>query len=144
MKLRELNSESGTMGEATRLSTYTNRVRAPNPTPKLPRTRECLQPSVADSTNPNPIPARPTVATEAPIQSAFCGVELRDSGTCHNEIAITAAPRGTLMKKTQSQEACSINHPPRTGPNAALMAVNPDQVPIACPRAFSSTDAVIS
>ena len=47
------------------------------------------------------------------------------------------------MKKTQCQEACSINHPPRTGPKAAVMAVNPDQVPIAWPRDFSSKDALI-
>src|SRR5258708_12817499 len=125
------------MGKATRFSTYTNRVRALNPTAKLPRTRECLQPSVADSTNPNTIPARPTVATEAPIQSAFCGGELRDSGTCHNEIAITAAPRGTLMKKTQCQEACSINHPPGTAPNAPLTPLNPSHLPIPYHRYFS-------
>src|ERR1700676_2183446 len=118
-------------------------MRELKPTNKLPRTSASDQPSVADPTNPNTIPARPSVATDAPSQSAFCGVELRDSGTCHNEIAITAAPRGTLMKKTQCHEACSINQPPKTGPKAAVMAVNPDQVPIAWPRDFSSKDALI-
>src|SRR6202023_4394653 len=92
---------------------------------------------------PTPVPADPTFTPEAPSQSMPCGVELRDSGTRHNEMAITAAPRGTLMKKTQCQEACSISHPPRTGPKAAVMAVNPDQVPIAWPRDFLSKDALI-
>ena len=46
----------------------------------------------------------------------------------------TIAANGKLMKKTARQEKCSINHPPSTGPIAAVMAVNPDQVPMARPR----------
>ncbi len=56
---------------------------------------------------------------------------LRLSEICSSEIAITAAPMGTLMKNTQRHEACSISQPPRTGPIAVVIAVNPDQVPIA-------------
>src|SRR6266576_4385990 len=90
-------------------------------------------------------PARLTVATRAPSQSIwlFRSSERRDSGICRNEIAMTAAARGTLMKKTQCHDALSMSQPPRTGPTAVVMAVNPDQVPIACPRLFSSKDALI-
>ena len=37
-----------------------------------------------------------------------------------------------------------MNHPPSTGPAAAVMEVNPDQVPIARPRSFSEKLALIS
>src|SRR5438309_8966404 len=70
------------------------------------------------------------VAINAPGQSTPLALVLRLSGTCHTEIAMTAAARGRLMKKTQCQEACSTNHPPRTGPNAVVIAVKPDHVPI--------------
>src|SRR6202167_5420324 len=48
------------------------------------------------------------------------------------------------MKNTHRQEPCSINHPPRTGPTAAVMEVNPDQVPMARPRSSSEKLALIS
>src|SRR5262245_45655803 len=47
------------------------------------------------------------------------------------------------MKKIQCQEACSISHPPRTGPKAVVMVVNPAHVPIALPRDFSSKDELM-
>src|ERR1700722_7662633 len=122
------------MGEATHFSMNTKATRAAKPRIKLPRTRGCLQPRFADSTNPNTIPPRPTVASKAPNQSVFCGVELRASGTCQRETEMTAAAMGTLIKKGQCQEACPINQPPSTGPKAVVMAVNPDQVPIARSR----------
>src|SRR3989442_12513466 len=128
------------MGATTRFSTNGKRVSAINPTIKLPTTRALLQPSKADSRNPYTSPARPVVATSAPSQSILCGVALRDSGTCHNEIATTAAASGTLIKKTQSQEARSINHPPRTGHKAVVMAGNTHHAPNAFRRGFSSKE----
>ena len=62
--------------------------------------------------------------------------ERGDSGTCHNEITRTSAAKGILMKNIQCQEACSINHPPKTGPKAVVMVVNPAHVPIALPKFF--------
>ena len=47
------------------------------------------------------------------------------------------------MKNTQRQEACSISQPPRTGPTAVVIAVKPDQVPMARPRSFSSKEALM-
>src|SRR5260370_37474075 len=47
------------------------------------------------------------------------------------------------MKNTHRQEPCCANHPPRTGPAAAVMEVNPDQVPIARPRSPSEKLALI-
>ena len=37
-----------------------------------------------------------------------------------------------------------MNHPPSTGPIAAVIDVKPDQVPIARPRSFSGKFALIS
>ncbi len=36
-----------------------------------------------------------------------------------------------------------MSHPPSTGPSAVVIAVKPDQVPMARPRAFSSKDALM-
>ena len=41
------------------------------------------------------------------------------------------------MKNTHLHEPCSTNHPPSTGPIAAVIDVKPDHVPIARPRSFS-------
>ena len=48
------------------------------------------------------------------------------------------------MKNTHLHEPCSMNHPPSTGPMAAVIEVNPDHVPIARPRSFSEKPALIS
>ena len=48
------------------------------------------------------------------------------------------------MKNTQRHDTCWINHPPKTGPTAAVIAVNPDQVPIARPRSSALNDELIS
>src|ERR1700746_3215917 len=55
----------------------------------------------------------------------------------------TASPIGTLMKNTHRQEPYWVNHPPSTGPIAAVMEVKPDQVPIARPRSISEKFALI-
>ena len=47
------------------------------------------------------------------------------------------------MKKTQRQEANCTNTPPSTGPATEVMAVKPDQVPIARPRCSSLNEALI-
>src|SRR5215470_3556543 len=130
------------MGEAVRASTNTKAAREAKPAIKLPKTETWLQPRLADSRNPYTSAPRPAVAINAPSQSILRAVWLRLSGMCHREITITAAARGTLMKKTQCHEACSINHPPSTGPSAVVIAVKPDQVPIARPRDSSSKNAL--
>src|SRR6185437_11615351 len=81
----------------------------------------------------------------APGQSSFPWVSgSRLSGTLHNVKQTTAAAMGILMKNTHRQEPCSTTHPPNTGPSAAVMEVNPDHVPMALPRWFSSNEALIS
>ena len=55
----------------------------------------------------------------------------------------TAAARGTLMKNAERQLTCSISQPPMTGPIAVVIALNPDQVPIARPRPAPSKVALI-
>ena len=47
------------------------------------------------------------------------------------------------MKKTQRHDACCTNQPPMTGPTAAVIAVKPDHVPIACPRSRSLKEALM-
>src|SRR3989454_9195469 len=55
------------------------------------------------------------------------------SDVCSSDLN-TAAASGMLMKKIQRHENLSTSHPPRTGPIPAAIAVNPDHVPMACPR----------
>ena len=69
---------------------------------------------------------------------------VRLSGTFHRPGRATAIPMGTLMKNTQRQDPCSANHPPRTGPMAAVMEVKPDHVPMARPRSCCEKLALIS
>src|SRR5262249_15524403 len=101
------------------------------------------QPKELDSSRPKTSPPIPKVAVTAPSQSTCFEVVPWDSGTCHKEITMTAAARGTLIKKAHRQEACSISQPPTTGPRAVVIAVDPDQVPMARPREFSSKHALM-
>ena len=57
---------------------------------------------------------------------------------------MTAKASGRFRKKTQRQVEYSISQPPMTGPMAAVIAENPDHVPIACPLVSSGKEAVIS
>src|ERR1700678_1671605 len=99
------------------------------PRTRAPQTRACLHPRLADSMNPYAKPPKPTVAANAPAQSILPDARFLLSGTCHNESTMTAAAIGTFMKNAHRQEACSINQPPKTGPIAVVIAVNPDHVP---------------
>ena len=45
-----------------------------------------------------------------------------------------AMPTGTLTKKIQFQDRCSVSRPPVSGPIASAMAETPAQMPIAVPR----------
>jgi hypothetical protein len=60
-----------------------------------------------------------------------------------SDSAITSAASGTLIKNAARQLTCSISQPPITGPIAVVMALNPDQVPIARPRSASSNVALM-
>ena len=83
------------------------------------------------------------VTSSAPIQSTWLSVSALLSGTRQTESTITAIASGTFRKKAQRQEAFSINHPPTTGPAAAVMDVKPDHVPIAPPRLLSGNEALM-
>ena len=50
---------------------------------------------------------------------------------------------GRLIKNTARHETCSINHPPITGPMPAVIALNPDHVPMARPRSFSEKELLM-
>ena len=50
---------------------------------------------------------------------------------------------GTFRKNTARQLRCSTSQPPLTGPIAVVIALNPDQVPIAAPRSASSNVALM-
>src|SRR6266550_6933394 len=141
--MRDLNNVSGTIDDVPRASTNANAARQTKPAIKLPNTRGFRQPKLTDSRKPLTNPPNPTVARIAPHQSIRRAVTLRLSGIRHSEMAITAAASGRLTKNAHRQEACSTNQPPRTGPIAVVIAVNPDQVPMACPRLFSSNDVLI-
>ena len=55
----------------------------------------------------------------------------------------TMMASGTFRKNTARQLTCSISQPPVTGPIAVVIALNPDQVPIARPRSASSNVALM-
>src|SRR5262245_6349576 len=104
------------MGVRAAFSTNTKTTSDTKPENKLPTTLGCFQPKLADSRNPYTSAAKPSVAIPAPHQSTRLALTLRDSDTCQSEITRTRAARGILMKNIQCHEACSISHPPRTGP----------------------------
>ncbi len=111
---------------------------------RVSSTSGCVHPSRDDSIMPKVSAVRLNVATEAPSQSMRPWRLLRLSGTCHKLTAMTASASGRLMKKTQRHDRCSISQPPRTGPSAVVIAVAPDQVPMALPRSLSSKHALMS
>src|SRR3974390_3026391 len=114
------------------------------PPTRLVATRGCLHPSLVDSTKPSTTPVRLKVATSAPSQSIRPRRALRLSGTHQKLAPSTTAASGTLRKNAHLHDKCSISHPPRTGPMAVVIAVDPDHVPMARPRSFSPNDALIS
>jgi len=83
------------------------------------------------------------VASTDPNQSRLPDSSSRLSGTCRKTNANTTNASGTLMKKTARQDTFSISQPPMIGPTAAVIAVKPDQVPIARPLFSSLNDALI-
>src|SRR5260370_1364090 len=125
------------MGALARASTRTKANSDAHPTVKVPQTDGLLQPSAADSMNPQVMPAKPIVTTSAPAQSSPVCAFILLSGTHHVERRITAAATGTLMKNTHRQEACATSQPPSTGPKAGVIEVKPDQVTMARPRTVS-------
>src|SRR5580693_1048717 len=134
-KFLERNKPSGTIGEDERASQYSNAISATAPTAPATGT---------DSIRARTIPPKATTASRPPAQSN-CELRLaaRLSGTFHRVSKRTINPTGTLMKNTHRHEPYSTNHPPSTGPMAAVIAVNPDHVPIARPRSFSEKLALI-
>ena len=66
------------------------------------------------------------------------------SGTRQIVSATTTSAIGTLMKNTQRHDACCTNHPPSTGPIAAVIEVKPDHVPMARPRCSFGNETLIS
>ena len=66
------------------------------------------------------------------------------SGTRQITTAMAASAIGTLTKNTQRHEACCTNQPPATGPTAVVMALKPDQVPMARPRSSGENEVLIN
>src|ERR1700722_5593200 len=142
LKFRERNSLSETIGEGERSSTRENPTSAQIPTTP---TNPAGAPRFGSSINANVTAPSPTVASSAPCQSSLLLISvLRLSGTFHSVSATTITAMGTLMKNAHRHEACCTNHPPRTGPIAAVIAVKPDHVPIARPRSVPGNEALIT
>src|SRR5579871_557164 len=94
--------------------------------------------------NANVMAPNPRVARKAPGKSNPRLSSFRLSGTRRQVIQTTATAIGTLIRNAQRQEMCSTIQPPRTGPNAAVIDVKPDQVPMARPRSLSGNEALIN
>src|SRR5436305_10199067 len=86
------------------------------------------------------------VASAAPIQSALLLARLSGlrPGMRSKEMATTVSAMGTLIKNTQRQEACWTSQPPSTGPIAVVIAVKPDQVPMALLRCAAGKELLMS
>src|SRR5215813_9326662 len=141
VKFRDRKSDMDTIGAGERASTTKKPAKAQTPSRAAILT---TIPPCGASINAKVTAPNPRVASTAPGQSNFPLVSgLRLSGTCKRVIHTTTAI-GTLIKKTQRQDACSTSQPPKTGPIAAVIAVNPDQVPMARPRLSSGNEALIS
>ena len=129
LKSLERNRRSGIIGDEARASQYNSAIRA-------------IAPAAAatglDSIRAKTIPPKPSDGQQAtaPIETLalIAGLAFRDfpQGKQQN-----ASPSGRLIKNTHLQETCSVNHPPSTGPMAAVIDVKPDHVPMARPRSFS-------
>ena len=86
----------------------------------------------------------PTVASVAPAQSiSWVRDGSRLSSTNSEVTTTTAMASGTLSRKAARQLMRSMSHPPTTGPMAAVIALKPDQMPIAGPRLPSLNVAVM-
>ena len=120
-----------------------NAMSPATPMTRLASTTGLPQPRDGPSIRPKTSAPRPIVSKTAPMMSSCPASSSRLSGTPSRATATTMTANGRLIKNTQRQEAFSTSHPPRTGPNAAVIAVNPDQVPIARPRSVSSLKAAL-
>ena len=146
LKVCDRNRLSGSIGDRLRISTNRNTIRAEKPTTTEASTNPLPNPRLLDSINPKTIPPNASVARKAPHRSNFSyspKSSLRLSLTCRKRMINTIAAAGILIKNTARQEMYCTNNPPRTGPIAVVMAVKPDQVPMARPRCSLSNDALI-
>src|SRR5712692_486540 len=126
-----------------RACTMRNAIKAHTPMASAIRTSGLPKPTLFASVNPYTMPPKPSVARIAPHQSRprRASSSLSLSGTRQNSMNKTTAAIGMLIKKTQRQEAYCTSQPPSTGPRAEVMAVKPDQVPMARPRCSLSKKA---
>ena len=144
VKDADRNSASGSIGLCTRRSTASNRTSDTTPNASAPGTSGLRTPRAGHSSNPNTMPPRPRTASAAPAQSIR---DVRDgsrlSSMKRSDSTMTMIASGRLRKKTARQLTCSTSQPPLTGPIAVVIALNPDQTPIARPRSRLSNVALM-
>ena len=132
------NRCSGSIGARARASRAMKAARPRSPTAAAASTGAEPPPRVGASISANTIPARPSVAAAAPATSTGPSpASPRLSGTLATQASNSTTPIGTLSRKAQRHEKWSTRKPPTTGPIAAVMPLNADQVPIARPRSAS-------
>src|SRR6516164_3450754 len=130
LKVGERKSVSGTIGAELRASTNRKASRARTPSARAASTRGEPTPREPASSSPYTSAPNPSVTNSVPHQSSFPDADgSRLSGTRQNSTTSTTTASGTLIKKTQRQEAYCTNTPPSTGPTTVVRAENPDQVP---------------
>jgi hypothetical protein len=109
---------------------------------KAARMVPLVQPRDGASVMPHTSEVSATNESENPRTSSRGADSSRLSGTRKRPASSATITTGTLTRKIQLQSACSISHPPVTGPIAIPMPENPDQMPIAFPRSCAGNVAV--
>jgi hypothetical protein len=74
------------------------------------------------------------IDNSTPTGSSLAGLGSRDSGTKSVISTMLTSTTGTLIRKTEPHQKCSISSPPVIGPMATARPTPPAQMPMALPR----------
>ena len=145
VKLRRLNSSSGSIGSGVRRSCTTNSTSSAIPPRPTAQTSGLLQPTTGCRISARTGPARPKVVRTAPSQSRCTWRRgPLGFGTATATSPSVTSTNGTLMAKIQRHEAASTSQPPASGPITIAMPDHAVQDPIAPPRSSDGNVEMIT
>ncbi len=132
-KIREPNSDSGTIGAGATDSHAMNPASRHPPTTSATRTSGDVHPATgARSTPQTSDPMAPEAVTIPIGSSRVRGPYV--SGRTRRTATAAARPSGTLTQKIQCQSRPWVTTPPTSGPDATPRPATPPQIPTTAPR----------